>query len=286
MHSCCSRSQHTIYLHYCVEFHYDYAVVVVTVQLPHSVQLFATPWTAAHQTSLSFTISWSLIKLLSIESVILSNHLILCHPLLLLPSVFSSIAVFSNALSFPAGWLFSSGGQSMGTSASSTVLPVSIQDWLPLILTGVFTQIFIDIGIAYGLGLQPKLQLWIILYISLVHASTFLLNIHTCVSCLGVKLMVYRVWVYLWLVDNVQIFSQMAKQQCHSYWSQWFLHRPLKKASSFQEKQFPDLIYIILILSTISKFWMPDISRVRLLLDQNKNYFYWNQFGRYTYQII
>ena len=60
------------------------------------VQLFATPWTAACQASLSFTISWSLLRLMSIESVMPSNHLILCHPLLLLPSIFPSIRVFSN----------------------------------------------------------------------------------------------------------------------------------------------------------------------------------------------
>ena len=59
---------------------------------------FATPWTVAHQASLSFTISWSLLKLMSIESVMPSNHLILCHPLLLLPSIFSSTRVFSNEL--------------------------------------------------------------------------------------------------------------------------------------------------------------------------------------------
>ena len=66
------------------------------VQLRSCVQFFATPWTAAHQASLSFTISWSLLKLVSIKSVMPSNHLILCHPLLLLPSVFPSIRVFSN----------------------------------------------------------------------------------------------------------------------------------------------------------------------------------------------
>ena len=60
------------------------------------VRLFATPWTAAHQASLSITNSWSLLKLMPIESVMPSNHLILCHPLLLLPSVFLSIRVFSN----------------------------------------------------------------------------------------------------------------------------------------------------------------------------------------------
>ena len=63
------------------------------------VRLFATPWTAAHQASLSVTVSWSLLKLMSIESVMPSNHLILCHPLL--PSIFPSIRDFSNDLAFP-----------------------------------------------------------------------------------------------------------------------------------------------------------------------------------------
>ena len=77
----------------------------VIVQLPSCVWLFATPWTAARQASLSLTISWSLLKLMSIESVMPSNHLILCHPLLLLPSVFPSIRVFSNESAFSIKWL-------------------------------------------------------------------------------------------------------------------------------------------------------------------------------------
>ena len=68
----------------------------VVVQSLSCVQLVATPWTAALQASLSFTISWSLLRLMSIESVMPSNHLILCHPLLLLPSILPSIRVFSN----------------------------------------------------------------------------------------------------------------------------------------------------------------------------------------------
>ena len=68
---------------------------VVAFQSLGHVWLFETPWTAAGQTSLSFTISWSLLKLMSIEAVMPSNHLILCHPLLPLPSVFLSIRVFS-----------------------------------------------------------------------------------------------------------------------------------------------------------------------------------------------
>ena len=95
-------------------------VVVAVVQSLSHTQLFATPWAAKHQASLSFTISWSLLKLMSIESTLPSNHLILCRPLLLLPSIFLSI------MSFPMSWLFTSGGQSIGTPAS--VLPVDIQD--------------------------------------------------------------------------------------------------------------------------------------------------------------
>ena len=75
------------------------------------VQLFATPWTAARQASLSITSSWSLLKPVSIESVMPSNHLILCHPLLLLPSIFPSINVFSNEsalrIRWPKYWSFS-----------------------------------------------------------------------------------------------------------------------------------------------------------------------------------
>ena len=74
------------------------------VQSLSRVQFFATPWTAARQASLSFTISQRLLKLISIESVIPSNHLILCCPLLLLPSIFPSIRVFSNESALYIRW--------------------------------------------------------------------------------------------------------------------------------------------------------------------------------------
>jgi len=84
---------------------------LVVVQLVSHVQLFATPWTAAHQASLSFTTSQSLLELLSTESVMPSNHLILCRPLLLLPSIFLSIKVFFNEsglhIRWPKYWSFS-----------------------------------------------------------------------------------------------------------------------------------------------------------------------------------
>ena len=75
-----------------------------SVQLLSHVRLFAIPWTAAHQASLSITNSRSLLKLMSIESVMPSNHLILCRPLLLPPSIFPSIRVFSNESVLPIRW--------------------------------------------------------------------------------------------------------------------------------------------------------------------------------------
>ena len=62
------------------------------------------PWAEAHQASLSFTVSWSLLKFMSIESVMLSNHLVLCHPHLLLPSIFPNIRIFSNELALRIRW--------------------------------------------------------------------------------------------------------------------------------------------------------------------------------------
>ena len=98
-----------------------------SVQWLTHVWLFATPWTAACQASLSITNSWTLLKFMSIALVMPSNRLILCHPLLLPSSICPSTKVFSNVF-------FTSGGQSIGISAS--VLPMNIQDWFPLGWTG------------------------------------------------------------------------------------------------------------------------------------------------------
>ena len=144
----------------------------VAVQSLSLVQLFVTPWTAAHQAPLSFTNSRSLLKLTSTESVMPSNHLIPCHPLLLLPSIFSSIRVFSNGsvlcIRGPKYWSFSfsispsseysglisfsidwfdllavqrplkslSRDHSSKASVLASVLPVNIQGCFPLGLTG------------------------------------------------------------------------------------------------------------------------------------------------------
>ena len=82
----------------------DLETVISSVQLFSRIQLFVTPWTVACQASLSITNSWNLLKLMSIESVMPSNHLILFHPLLLLPSFFPSIRVFSNESALPIRW--------------------------------------------------------------------------------------------------------------------------------------------------------------------------------------
>ena len=119
-----------------------FSLTIVIVQSLSRIWFFVTQWTAAHQAFLSFTIFRSLLKLMSVESVMSSNHFILCYPLLLLPSIFPSIKVFSFiylfffSKSFLMSQFFASGGQSTGGSASTLVLPMNIQDWFPLEWTG------------------------------------------------------------------------------------------------------------------------------------------------------
>ena len=105
---------------------------ISSVQFSHSVVSdSATPWTAARQASLSITSSQSLLKLMSIESVMLSNPLILCHPPLLLPSILPSIRVFPNGSAPHIRW--------PKYSASASVLPMNTQDWSPLGWTGLIS---------------------------------------------------------------------------------------------------------------------------------------------------
>ena len=113
-----------------------------SIQLLSHVWLFATPWTTAHQTSLSITNSQSLLKLMSIELVMLSNHLILCHPLLLPPSIFPSIRVFSNksvlCIRWPKYWSFS-----FSTSPSNEYsgwFPFGWTGWISKGLSRVFSS--------------------------------------------------------------------------------------------------------------------------------------------------
>ena len=105
-----------------------------SVQSLSHVQLFVTPWTAAHQASLSITNSRSLCKLMSIELVMPSNHLILCCPLLL-TSIFPSIRVFSSESALHIRW------PNIGVSASTSVLPMNIQGGFPLEWTGLISLV-------------------------------------------------------------------------------------------------------------------------------------------------
>ena len=110
--------------------HFFFLESITSLQSLSHVQIFVTPWTAVRQASLSITNSWSLLRLMSIESVMPSNHLILCCPLFLPSSIFPSIRVFQRSQ------FFTSGSQSTGVSASASVLPMNIQDWFPLGWTG------------------------------------------------------------------------------------------------------------------------------------------------------
>ena len=105
-------------------------VVFAVVQSLSHVQFFVTPLTAACQASLSITVSLSLLKLMSIESVMPSNHLIHCCPLS------SCLQSFPASGSFQMSQFFTSGGQNIRVSASASVLSMNIQDWFPLGLTG------------------------------------------------------------------------------------------------------------------------------------------------------
>ena len=103
-----------------------------SIQFSRSVVLdSATSWTIACQASLSITNSWSLLKFTSIESVMASNHLILCR------SFSSCLQSFPASGSFPMNQFFTSGGQSIGVSALASVIPINIQDWFPLGWTGL-----------------------------------------------------------------------------------------------------------------------------------------------------
>ena len=132
------------------------------------VRLFETPWTAADQASLSFTISWSLLKLMAIESVMPSNHLMLWHPHLLLPSIFPSIRVFSKVsvlrIRWPKYWSFS-----FSTSPSNEYsgLISFRMDWLDLLaVQGTLKRLFQHLS-----SKASVLQCWAFFIVQLSHPS-------------------------------------------------------------------------------------------------------------------
>ena len=111
---------------------YNCSILFSSVQLLSHVWLFTTPWTAAHQASLSITNSRSLLKLMSIKSVMPSNHLIVIP-------FFACLQSLPTSGSFLTSQFFTLGGQSIGVSISASVLPMNIQDWFPLGLTGLIS---------------------------------------------------------------------------------------------------------------------------------------------------
>jgi len=115
-------------------------IVVVIVQLSSHVWLFATSWKAACQASLSLTISWSLPKFIFFASVMPSSHLIIWCPLFFLSSIIPSIRDFSNELSVHIRW------PNTGASASTLVLPVNIQGWSLLRLTGLISLLSVGLS--------------------------------------------------------------------------------------------------------------------------------------------
>ena len=142
-----------------------------SVQSLSHVWLFVTPWTAARQASLSITNSWSLLKLMSIESVKQSNHLMLCHPIL------TCLQSSPASGSFPMSQFFTSSGQSISFSFAS-VLPMNIQDWLPLGLTGLISlqfkglsRVFSNTTVQKHQFFGTQLSLW-----SISHIRTGLLE--------------------------------------------------------------------------------------------------------------
>ena len=131
-----------------------------SVQSLSRARLFATPWIAARQVSPSITNSRSSPKLMFIESVMRSNYLILCRPLLLLPSIFPSIWVFSSESALRIG------GQSIGVPASTSVLPMNTQEWSPLGWTGWISlqskglsRVFSNITVQKHQFFSPQLSL-------------------------------------------------------------------------------------------------------------------------------
>ena len=122
---------------------------LLVVQSQSCAQLFVIPWTALHQASLSFTTCSCLLKLMFIESLMPSNHLILCHPLLLLPSIFPSIRVSANELSFhirqPKYWRFSF---SISSSSREYSGLISFRiEWLIFLLSKRFSRVFFSITV-------------------------------------------------------------------------------------------------------------------------------------------
>ena len=136
-------------------------VMLSSVQSLSHVRIFASPWTAARQSSLSITNSRNLLRLMFIESVMPSNHLILCRPLLLSPSIFSSIRVFSNESALHIRWLkYWSFSFSISPSNEYSELISFRMDWLDLLAVQGLSRVFSNTTVQKHQFFSAQLSLW------------------------------------------------------------------------------------------------------------------------------
>ena len=140
-----------------------------------------TLWIALCQASLSSTISWSLLRFMSIELLMLSNHLILCHPHCLLLQSFPATG------SFPMSWLFPSSSQGIGASASVSVLPMNIQGWFPLALTDLIS---LKCPVKFGsVQLFSHVWLFVILWTAACPGFLFITILQSLLKLTSIELM-------------------------------------------------------------------------------------------------
>ena len=136
-------------------------ITIISVQLLSHVPLFVTPWTAAHQASLSITSSWSILKLMSRESVMSSSHLILCHPLLHLPQIFPSIRIFSSesilCIRWPEYWSFSF--RISPSNEYSGIIPLGLTSLISLQPKGL-SRVFSNTTVQKHQFFSAQLSLW------------------------------------------------------------------------------------------------------------------------------
>ena len=209
-----------------------------SVQLLNHVRLFTPPWTAAHQASLSITNSWSLLKLMAIESVMPSNHLILCCPLLLLPSVFPSIRVSSNEsvlrIRWPKYWSFS-------FLTCTQISPEAGQVVWYSHLFNNFPQ-FVVIHIVKGFGVVKKAEIHVFLERSCFFDIQRMLAIWSLVPLPFLNLVwtcgssrFTNCWSLAWrILYTLNLYSKLYTLNLHNSVCQFYLN----KNRSLLKKQF------------------------------------------------
>ena len=242
---------------FCFSWNLLFHFAVVVWSLSH-IQLFATPWTAARQASLSFTISCSSLKLASIELMMPSNHLSLCYLLLILPSVFSSVRVFYNELACHIRW------QKDWSFSFSIVILMNIQNWFPLGLTGLVSLLFNELSRVFSsttiwkfhfFGAQPSLLSFIKLVKFLAKSSQ---NIHIIlllflmfIVMTHLSFLIFIIYIlFSWLVwwETYQLYWSI-----NSYLSVlliFFLNFPILNSTDFCSLLFPSAYVRFNILST------------------------------------